>query len=174
MNVKKHIVGITIAVLAFAGGYLFVNYVSALRPLTLCEVISNDSHYKGREVRVRVWLQRNAHTSRLDESIAGFVSALSACSAKLQEGGATVIFTNNADAEKLQPTVFQKGEFFQPRSLTQALIIGILNFENFDANRTHCFAPKYRLENARLEAIESVVTLEDETQFQNWMENNLR
>jgi hypothetical protein len=152
-----------LAITTFAAGYQMVWRIGPVSPVSLCEIAAAPERYAGRKVRVRVWLQRIQGSATLEEMPAGWVIATSQCSAESLEG-ATIIFSDVSDIEKLPITVSERGRE-HPTVLTEAIISGYLK-EDYEG--LHCFAPKYTLERVRWEKLIASRTFDNDEEASEW------
>jgi hypothetical protein len=148
----------------FAAGYKLAWRVGPLRPVTLCEIAAAPERYVGRKVRLRVWLQRIQGKTIIAEMPKGLIIACSACGPESLEG-ASIMFTNVSDAEKLPVSISERGQV-HPATLTEAIVSGYLTG---DYVGLHCFAPKYFFERARLENIITSRTFAAETPVEEYI-----
>ena len=162
---KRWLFKLLVAALTFCGGYALVWQLGPGRPLSLCEIDAAPEHYREREVRARVWLERIKSASTIKEGPAGFISAFSLCQTNNLEG-ASVEFADVADAEAIPSKWSARGED-NPGSLTEAIVSGYLAN---DYGMLHCFRPKYTLQRAKLEKVLGTVTFANNDEAAAWIQ----
>ena len=162
---KRWLFRCLVAALTFCGGYALVWQLGPGRPLSLCEIDAAPEHYREREVRVRVWLERIKGSYIIKDYPEGFVTAFSLCKTENLEG-ASVEFADVADAEAIPSRRSARGED-NPGSLTEAVISGYLAK---DDHIPHCFTPKYTLQRAKLEKVLATVTFANNDEAAAWIQ----
>jgi hypothetical protein len=154
---KRWLYRLSVGLATFAVGLSLTLSWNAHRAISLCELEADPSSYAGKTVRFRAIVERTKYMV-IACSVCGTDTA--ACVSLELDPGEVARFT-------LPESLITRGEGDQIY-LMDAVVVGRLD-PHFGLG---CFAPKYRVTNARVERVLSVRQFEDIPQAVEWMKSN--
>lgn len=156
--VKRLLYRLMVGLITFAAGVGIVSIWKASRAASLCELNANPASYSGKTIRLRAVLQR----------IPDVVLAGSDCVTEEAAWASVELGTSDLAKLTLDEPSKSSDTVYQRIHLTDAIVVGELD-PHFGLG---CFAPKYRVTNARIERIISSNEFDGLESSVQWLKSN--
>jgi len=160
---KRLLYKVLIGLACFVIGLSVTLIWNAHRAISLCELDANPESYAGKTIRVRAIIQRTG-----SKYIGDYIIACSSCGSDTSASASIELDANELSSFSLPQSPLTLNREADQIYLMDATMVGRLE-PHFGLG---CFAPKYRVSNAKVERVFSVRKFEDMPQAIKWMKTN--